>query len=240
MRGIADCLMFYTLQGTMTIKVALVEDNGSLRKRFEEQFAFYKDIKLVGSYATGETAVNAMQRMAPSKLPGIVLMDIALPKMSGIETTIALKEFVPEVEVMMITVFEDEAKIFQSLQAGASGYLLKDDPPERIVDAIRELHRGGAPMSQSIARKVIAFLQSKPGPDRPTPAKDEDPVGFSLSEREIELLQGVVDGETYTTLSKKLFISPHTVKTHIKNIYKKLHVHSRATAVRVALERKLV
>lgn len=227
----------------MNIKVAIVEDNSSLRKRFEEQFAFYKDIKLVGSYATGEAAVNGLQKMPPSKLPHLILMDIVLPKMSGIDATIALKELFPEIAVMMITVFEDEAKIFQSIQAGASGYLLKDDPPDRIVDAIRELSRGGSPMSQSIARKVLAFVREKPETAENSWRRkplDSDPVEFSLTEREVELLQGLVQGETYTSLAKKLFISPHTVKTHIKNIYKKLHVHSRATAVRVALERKLV
>jgi DNA-binding NarL/FixJ family response regulator len=227
----------------MTIKIAIVEDNATLRERFEEQFGFYKDIKLVGSFATGEAAVNGIQKLPPSRLPMIVLMDIALPKMSGIETTIALKELFPEVDVMMITVFEDESKIFQSIQAGASGYLLKDNPPDRIVEAIRELSRGGSPMSQSIAKKVLSFVRGKPHHAFEPSGRalnDVDPVEFALSERETELLQGLVQGETYTSLAKKLFISPHTVKTHIKNIYKKLHVHSRATAVRVALERKLV
>ena len=227
----------------MTMKIAIVEDNSTLRKRFEQQFALYKEIKVVGSYATGEAVLASLRKTPPSKLPDIVLMDIALPKMSGIEATIGLKELVPDVDVMMITVFEDEAKIFQSIQAGASGYLLKDDSTDRIVDAIRELQRGGAPMSQSIARKVLSFVREKPGGYQTQPSTrstNGNPTEFSLSDRETELLQGLVQGETYTTLAKKLFISPHTVKTHIKNIYKKLHVHSRATAVRVALEQKLV
>ncbi len=225
------------------IKVACVEDNSSLRKRFEEQFSFFDDIKLVGTYATGEAAVNSLQRSAPSQLPSIILMDIELPGMSGIEATIAVKELFPEIEIMMFTVFEDEVKIFHAIQAGAAGYLLKDDPIEKVADAVRELAEGGAPMSQSIARTVLSFLRGKTRPaeknNQAVPIVHE-PVEFNLSERELELLQGLVHGETYQSLAKKLFISPHTVKTHIKNIYKKLHVHSRALAVRVALDRGLV
>lgn len=222
------------------IKVACVEDNSSLRKRFEEQFEFFNDIKLVGTYASGETAVSGLQKLPPSHLPDIVLMDIELPGMSGIETTIALKELFPDAEIMMFTVFEDEGKIFQAIQAGAAGYLLKDDPIESVADAVRELYAGGAPMSQSIARTVLTFLRGKANDNAKAQPPAAGPVEFDLSERELELLQGLVQGETYQTLAKKLFISPHTVKTHIKNIYKKLHVHSRALAVRVALDRGLV
>jgi DNA-binding NarL/FixJ family response regulator len=225
-----------------TIKVAFVEDNSALRKRFEEQFEFFDDIKLVATYATGETAVNGLRNLPPSRVPDIVLMDIELPGISGIETTIALRELMPEIEIMMFTVFEDDVKIFQAIQAGAAGYLLKDDPIEEVGDAIRELFNGGAPMSQTIARTVLSFLRGKSNGSskQASEIKIHEPVDFDLSERELELLQGLVHGETYQTLAKKFFISPHTVKTHIKHIYKKLHVHSRATAVRVALDRGLV
>ncbi|MBI5470945.1 MAG: response regulator transcription factor [Ignavibacteriae bacterium] len=227
-----------------TIRVACVEDNTSLRRRFEEQFTFFSDVELIGTYATGEAAINALQKAAPSQLPNVILMDIELPGMSGIEATIALKELFPEIEIMMFTVFEDELKIFHAIQAGAAGYLLKDDPIEKVVDAIRELSQGGAPMSQSIARTVLSFLRGKSRPaanaNSVTAPAVHEPVEFNLSERELELLHGLVHGETYQSLAKKLFISPHTVKTHIKNIYKKLHVHSRALAVRVALDRGLV
>jgi DNA-binding NarL/FixJ family response regulator len=227
----------------MKLKVAFVEDNTSLRKRFEEQVALFPDLELVAAYASGETAISALKRLQPSRMPDVILMDIGLRGMSGIDTTIALKELFPEIEIMMYTVFEDEPKIFQSIQAGASGYLLKDDPIERVVESIHELKAGGAPMSQSIARTMLSFVRSKPKsehkPGNSTPSQIT-PVELSLSERELELLEGLVRGETYATLAEQLHISPHTVKTHIKNIYKKLHVHSRALAVRVALERKLV
>lgn len=219
----------------MGIRIAYVEDNSSLRKRFQEQIAFFDDLELVATYAAAPTALNDLPRLKPSQFPEIILMDIGLPGMTGIEATIAIKEHFPEIEIMMYTVFEDALKIFQAIQACASGYLLKDDPMESVVEAIRELKAGGAPMSQSIARKVLTFF--RPGlPSTPL----RDPTNMNLSDRELELLEGLVHGETYATLARKLSISPHTVKTHFKNIYRKLHVHSRALAVRVALEKGLV
>ena len=220
----------------MKIKVILVEDTPSLRKRFTELLSFYDDIELIDSFATGEAAIKGIKHLPPGKLPDVILMDIGLPKISGIETTAILKEDYPELEIMMLTVFEDETKIFQAIQAGASGYMLKDETSDAIVEAVRELHNGGAPMSQSVARKVLSFLHPTQFPK----AKISEPVDFKLSERELELLHGLVEGDSYTTLAKKLFLSPHTVKTHFKNIYKKLHVHSKATAVRVAIDKKLI
>lgn len=172
-----------------TIKVAFVEDNSALRKRFVEQFEFFDDIKLVATYATGETALNGLRSLPPSRIPDIVLMDIELPGMSGIEATIALRELMPEIEIMMFTVFEDEVKIFQAIQAGAAGYMLKDDPIEAVGDGIRELFNGGAPMSQSIARTVLSFLRGKHnGATKRSPEiKVHEPVDFDLSERELEL-----------------------------------------------------
>jgi DNA-binding NarL/FixJ family response regulator len=223
--------------GTMSIRITLVEDTASLRKRFTELFAMYEEVELVATYASGEATLNGLTKMPPSKLPQVILMDIELLEMSGIETTRLVKERFPDIEVMMLTVFEDEAKIFQSIEAGASGYLLKDDAADDIVTAIKELHDGGAPMSQSIARKVLTMLKSSPAEKKTSLSPSEE---FSLSVRELELLRGLVDGETYTSLAKILFLSPHTVKTHIKNIYKKLHVHTRATAVKTAIDRNLV
>ena len=224
----------------MEIRVAIVEDNTSLRKHFRDHFAFYPDIICVADFASGEAAINSLLLMPPSKLPHIVLMDIELPKMSGIEATIALKELLPELEILILTVFENDEKVFQSIQAGASGYILKDESFEEIVKSIRELANGGAPISSSIAQKVLSMLRLKASGEALKHLSDADPTELSLSPRELELLEGLVHGETYSTLAERFFLSPHTVKTHIKNIYKKLHVHSRAMAVRVALERKLV
>src|ERR1041385_3001760 len=227
----------------MAIRIAYIEDNSSLRKRLQEQLAFFEDIELVAAYASGATALNDLPRLKPSEFPEIILMDIGMPGMTGIEATISIKELFPEIEIMMYTVFEEAPKIFQAIRAGASGSLLKDDPMESVVEAIRELKSGGAPMSQTIARKVLTFFRPLSPPserkhENPPPLRE--PSNMNLSERELELLEGLVHGETYATLARKLSISPHTVKTHIKNIYRKLHVHSRALAVRVALERGLV
>ncbi|MFH0991289.1 MAG: response regulator transcription factor [bacterium] len=224
----------------MKIKIAIVEDVASLRSRFKEMFRFYKDIQLIASYATGEAALNGLKKLPPSRIPDIILMDIALPKMSGIETTIAVKELYPDIEVIMLTVFEDEQKIFQSIQAGASGYLLKDDSPDSLVDAVRSLYKGGAPMSQSVAKIILEFTRRHVQQRAGSLSAESSPVEFILSDREKGILQGLVNGETCRSLAKKNFISPHTVKTHIKNIYKKLHVHSRANAVRVALQKNLI
>ncbi len=221
------------------MRISLVEDNPTLRKRFEECFALYDHIELVGSYATGEAALNAIKRMPPSRLPQIVLMDIALPRMSGIDTTQKLKEEFPDIEVMMVTVFEDEEKILQSIQAGASGYLLKDESPDALVAALEECMRGGAPISQSLARKVLGMLRTSTDAS-PAAQAASVPHALTLSEREVDLLKGLVEGETYVTLAEKHYISPHTVRTHIRNIYRKLHVHTRAHAVRVALEKRIV
>jgi len=220
----------------MKTKLILVEDTPSLRKRFTELLSFYDDIELIDSYASGEAAVNGIRSLHQNKMPGIILMDIELPKMSGIEATAILKEKYPEIEIMMLTVFEDEIKIFQAIQAGASGYMLKDESGDALVEAIRDLANGGAPMSQSVARKVLSFLHPKSVVKIPI----NEPPDYHLSERELELLNGLVQGDSYTMLAKKLFLSPHTVKTHFKNIYKKLHVHSKATAVRVAINKNLV
>ncbi len=221
------------------MRISLVEDNPTLRKRFEECLRLYGNIELVGSYATGEAALNAIKRMPPSKLPQIVLMDIELPKMSGIEATQKLKEEFPDIEVMMLTVFEDEEKILQSIQAGASGYLLKDESPDALVAALDECLRGGAPISQSLARKVLGLLRTPPENSSAQHVASTTQA-LELSEREIDLLRGLVEGETYVTLAQRFFISPHTVRTHIRNIYRKLHVHTRAHAVRVALQKRIV
>lgn len=219
----------------MTINVAIVEDNSTLRKRLQQELELFDDITLVGAYATGEAALNALKVFPPSKMPNVFLMDIALPGMSGVDTTAAIRDAYPDIDIMMITVFEEDQWIFRSIRAGATGYLLKDDSPDNVASAVRELHAGGAPMSRSIARRVIAAMREPiPEPSQSTQEKS------NLSAREQELLQGLAAGDSYTVLAEKLFISPHTVRTHIKNIYKKLHVHSRATAVRAAIERKLI
>lgn len=220
----------------MPVRVALVEDNPTLRRRLVERFRFFEAVEVLFVAPDGESCLDELDRCAVTRRPQVMLMDIELPGISGIETTARLRERYPEIDVLMLTVFEHEEKIFQSIQAGASGYLLKDTSTEVIVKAVEELVRGGAPMSPVVARKMLALMRTQPRPDEEAERAQE---AFSLSNREMEILQQIVQDETEPQIAETLHISPHTVRTHIKNIYKKLHVHSRASAVRVALEQKL-
>ncbi len=214
------------------IKIALVEDSKLLLDRFAEGFSLYDSFKIVGKYSNGKSIINFLEKNNQENLPDIILMDIEMPKKNGIEATLEIKEKFPSIEIMMLTIFEDETKIFASIQAGACGYMLKDEPFETILEAVKELYNGGAPISQSIARKVLSLIKPNNEENKnPTFARPE----FVLSKRELELLDGLANGGTYNTIAKDLFISPHTVKTHIKNIYKKLHVHTRAEAVKAWL-----
>ena len=223
----------------MHVRVALVEDNATLRRRFVERFRFFEDIELVLASASGEEFLQALAALPTARHPQVVLMDIELPGISGIETTARLKKDYPEIDVMMQTVFEQDDKIFASIQAGASGYLLKDASADKIIGAVLELVRGGAPMSPAVARKMLAFVRTteKTAPKAKAAA---GPTTFNLSERELELLEYLVQDEPESLIADYLHISPHTVRTHIKNIYKKLHVHSRASAVRVTLQQQLL
>ena len=222
----------------MGIKIALVEDNPSLQRRFLLNFSFFEEIHVLFSASSGEEFLEEMTRRKNSDevMPSVILMDIELPGITGIETTLALKENFPSIEVMMITVFEDEERIMDSLRSGASGYLLKDEPPEMVVESIKGLLDGGAPMTPKIARKIIGSIQS------PAEKSKEDRAGpgFDLSERELEIIKLLVEGKSYTQIAEELVISPHTVKTHIKNVYKKMHVHSKASLVKMAIKKGII
>lgn len=214
------------------IKIALVEDSKLLLERLAEGFSLYDSFKVVGKYSNGKSVIDSLEKSNPENMPDIILMDIEMPKKNGIEATLEIKEKYPDIDIMMLTVFEDDAKIFASIQAGASGYMLKDEPFEVILDAVHELHNGGAPISQSIARKVLSLIKTN---NEENKINSSMPLELVLSKRELELLNGLVNGGSYITIANDLFISPHTVKTHIKNIYKKLQVHTRAEAVRAWL-----
>ena len=224
----------------MSVRVALVEDNATLRRRFVERFRFFEDIELVLTSGSGEAFLQALAALPAARRPQVVLMDIELPGISGIETTARLKHDHTEIDVMMLTVFEHEDKIFASIQAGASGYLLKDASTDTIVGAVLELLQGGAPMAPAVARKMLAFVRAAEKAAQDGTASGAAQDAFNLSERELELLEHLVQDEPESIIADRLHISPHTVRTHIKNIYKKLHVHSRASAVRVTLEQRLL
>ena len=206
------------------IKVGIVEDNNTLRSSLENLFNRTEGLKCVCSM---NNLLNVVSELGKAN-PDILLLDIGLPHISGIEGVRTVKSSFPSIQVLMFTVFEDDEKIFDAIRAGASGYLLKKTTAGEIVEAVKDLYHGGAPMSASIARKVIQSFQSV----QPNTKKD-----FQLTARENEILYSLVDGLSYKKIAEKYFVSISTVRTHICNIYQKLHVNSKAEAVAKVLKR---
>jgi|2_EtaG_2_1085320.scaffolds.fasta_scaffold20729_2 DNA-binding NarL/FixJ family response regulator len=220
------------------IRVAIVEDHDIFRKRLTELLGFYDELELVFTADSGETCLKQVFESEPEKMPDVILMDIELPGISGIETTFQLKEKFEEIDIIMFTVFEDDERIFESIQVGATGYLLKDTAIDEVVSSLKEVREGGSPITPSIARKLIGMV-SKPKKENSSKTEQEI-VPFDLSPAEIRILEQVIDGKSNKEIAEEVFLSPWTVKTHIKNIYKKMHVNSRAAAVRLALKRDIV
>ena len=208
----------------MTIKVAIVEDNEKIREGLATLIDGSEGFQCSATY---ETAEEALRRL-PAYKPDVVLMDIQLPRMSGIECVERLKEEHPEMQIMMLTVYEDSEKVFKSLIAGATGYILKRTPPAELLEAIRDLHEGGSPMSDQIARKVVQTFQEMGKSSKETE---------NLSERELEILSFVAKGYQDKEIADKFFLSIKTVRTHLRNIYRKLHVRSRTEAVLLYLKK---
>jgi DNA-binding NarL/FixJ family response regulator len=209
----------------MPIQVAIVEDSREIREGLSILIDSSPGFRCVAACESAEEALIQL----PKALPDVALMDIQLPGMSGIECIRILKTRMPKLQIMMLTVFEDHDRIFQSLAAGASGYLVKKTPPQRILEAIQDLHAGGSPMSNQIARRVVdAFRQPAPKPQSSAPVARE---AQHLSAREWEILQHLAQGFLYKEIADSLKISIETVRTHIRNIYEKLHVHSRTEAL---------
>lgn len=199
--------------------IAIVEDNPVVRAALEELVNSIPDCRCEGTFDTGEEALRAIPRLRPD----LVMMDIHLPNLSGIECTHELKRQQPGLAVLILTVYEDEDKIFQALQAGASGYILKRSRPGEIVSAVREMLEGGAPMTSTIARKVVeSFRKSAAGKDGINAA--------GLSRREIEVLRCLSKGLSNKEIADELHITAETVRWHLKQIYDKLHVHGRTEA----------
>jgi DNA-binding NarL/FixJ family response regulator len=200
------------------IRVAIVEDNNTLRRSLCNLINETEEMQCVASL---DNLLNVVSEFRKA-LPDIVLMDIGLPNISGIEGVRTVKENLENIQVLMFTVFEDDEKIFEAIKAGASGYLLKKSSPQEIIEAIRSLYQGGAPMSANIARKVIESFQ-----DHTSHTKED----FKLTTRENEILHSLIEGMSYKKLAEKYFISISTVRTHIRHIYEKLHVNSKSQAV---------
>jgi len=204
------------------IRVLIVDDDTEIRNGLRWVIDHSTGFVCVGAHARFDDAVLTIEDDAPD----VVLMDIGMPERNGIECVEILKEKYPDIHCLMLTVHSDDEKIFQSLRVGAVGYLLKKTPPEMLLAAIRDAHAGGAPMSTEVARKVLGYFQQQ----------KNDKLSTSLSKRELDVLQALIDGYTYKAIADKLFVSTNTISFHLRNIYAKLHVRSRAEAVAKAVK----
>ena len=209
----------------MPITVAIIEDDRGTREALAALLAREPSLRLSRAYASGEEALAGL----PGQWPDVLLADIRLQGVSGIECTAALKKLRPQMQVLMLTTYEDSELIFDSLRAGASGYVLKKTAPAELIQAIEQVHGGGAPMSMEVARKVIEHFH----PVRPAASELE-----TLTPREQEILALLASGCLYKEIGDRLGISFNTVRTHLKNIYEKLHVQSRGEATLKFLARE--
>ena len=204
----------------MDISVGIVEDNNDIRHALEQIIIMADGFDLTCSCSDGEEALIKL----PIYEPKVVLMDINLGGINGIEVVCELKSQFPSMLFMMCTIYEEDEKIFEALSAGASGYIIKKTTPAKLLEAIHELYEGGAPMSSQIARKVVTAFQNKPGSNSSRTLE-------VLSKRELEILELLAKGLAYKEISEKIFISSETVRKHVYSVYNKLHVSNRVEAV---------
>jgi len=200
------------------IRVAMIEDDEEIRLALRDVIADHNDLQLVGSYRDAESALSAL----PEAKPSVVLMDINLPNMDGVHCVRRLKITMPDTQFLMLTVYQDSTRLIQSLMAGASGYLLKRTPSDKIIAAIREVCNGGSPMTPEMARRLVQHFQQAPPPDSDL---------AKLTPREKDVLDQLTRGYCYKEVADKLHIGVGTLQGYIHNIYEKLRVHSRTEAV---------
>ena len=221
-----------------TIKVIVVEDNDTIREGLKMLIDGTEGYSCIGAYLKCELMLKNIERLKPD----VLLMDIGLPGMNGIEGIKEVKKLLPDLTILVLTVYEENDLIFEALCAGASGYLVKKTPPSKLLEAIREANEGGAPMSSHIARKVIDFFSRKDvrGLSQQKKQASQKKTESILTPREKEILSGLVEGNSFKTIADSLFISIETVRFHFRNIYKKLHVHSQSEAVAKAIRESIV
>lgn len=215
----------------MGLRIAIFDDNKNIRESIGLLLSTESNFDVVGSFSHVLDCVDDVRQCKPD----VVLMDIEMPGMTGIEAVVKLKKEFPQVQILMQTVFEDDDRVFDSICAGASGYLLKNFLNTRLVDSINELQYGGSPMSPSIARKVLNKLQSVSSVIKP-----EETPDYQLTAREKEVLSCLVNGLSYKMIGADLNISYETVRSHVKKIYEKLHVASLTEVVAKAIHQRIV
>jgi len=214
----------------MPIKIAIAEDNSFLLKAILDKLSFFKDLEVKFHSYNG---VEFLKKLDEDSNVHLVLMDIEMPKMNGIETVAEIAKKYPQIKTIMITVFDDDENIFRAIQAGADGYLLKEVDAKSLYQGILDTLEGGAAMTPSVAMKALKLLRNPPNFEEP---KEE----INLTAREIEILEQTSKGLNYNQISENLFISPKTVRKHIENIYGKLQVHSKLEAVQKAVKNRII
>lgn len=219
------------------IPIAIVDDKRLLRNTLVDQLQYNQPIDVLFTAEHGIDFLKQMENRPKVNHPLVVLMDIEMPEMDGLETVLISKEIYPDIQFLMLTAFSEDEKIFDAVKAGASGYLLKDEKISKIVSSISELlNEGTVPMSPIVAKKTLEMLKISQKM-LPLSLTDEIVIDY-LSTREMDILKEIVAGLNYKEIAEKLFISPHTVRKHIANIYDKLHVTNKTSAIKIALKKK--
>jgi DNA-binding NarL/FixJ family response regulator len=213
------------------IKIAIIDDKPQIIRNLKEAFELFDEVEVIFTARNGEEAVQKVTTM-PEK-PEVIVMDIEMPKKDGIQATKEIKILFPNIFILMLTVFDDEDRIFDAILAGASGYMLKDEKPHRIINAIEDVREGRMPMSPLVATKALRYIRQKPKEKVTTKLET-----FELTNREIEILEHLSEGKNYQFIAEQLFISPRTVRNHISNIYRKLQVGSKGEVISMAMKNK--
>ncbi|MGV7104934.1 response regulator [Flavobacterium sp. U410] len=216
-----------------SIKIVIVDDNSFLINAIKEKLSFFEDIQFKYSANNGK---EVLQKLEQDKNLDIILMDIEMPIMNGIDATLEIKQRYPQIKIIMLTVFDNDENIFNAIKAGADGYLLKDVDPNSLYQGIQETLSGGAAMTPSIAMKTLKLLRNPFQSEENTNETEE----IKLSAREIDVLEQLSKGLSYTIIAENLFLSPSTVRKHIENIYSKLQVHSKLEAIQKAKKNNLI
>lgn len=227
----------------MPLRLVIFDDNHDFRESLLHLFRFTPDVEVAGAFAD----CSDIQRVIRDLEPSVVLMDIDMPGMNGIEATAVVKSIAPHIQVVMLTVSEEEERIFQALRNGATGYMLKKSGPDELVEGVRLVSKGGSPMSPAIARKVLQFFHVNNNSLQPVHSTapsyvnkgmdGDESLATGLTPREQEILEALVDGLSYKMIAAKHYISTDTVKNHIQGIYRKLHVNSKGEAISLALKK---
>ena len=225
----------------MALKIAIIDDKASNRNILNDKLLRHGHFEICLVAEDGRDFIDRMKRLPVAKLPDVALMDLEMPNMDGVDAIAAGSSLYPSVKFVVLTIFDDEEKIFKAIKAGAFGYLLKDETAENIADMLWQMHESGTgPISPGIAHKILQMVQNndltKPGKPVPQPQKSF----FDLTQREREILHLLMQGLLYKEIGARLNISPNTAKKHVVNIYHKLHVNSRAQALHLAYEKGLL